>query len=170
MGPDNMPRPFAPESAVIEGKIEIVKRLLGTYNHDPAHEEIFTALCAVIEEIERLRSALRYEQNRSDRIGTHGPNCYAWGPAHWECAMGEIERLQTENAALRDVASEAELNREGIKHAHAELRRLRERIEKAPRVCLMDDPDRYVVSVYGRDAPMMERLIGKNARLVVEEG
>lgn len=39
-------------------------------------------------------------------------------------AADEIERLLAENAAIREVADEAELNREGIKHAHAEIARL----------------------------------------------
>ena len=48
------------------------------------------------DEIERLRDALRYEENRSNRIGTHGDGCYSWGPSHYECAMREIERLRNE--------------------------------------------------------------------------
>ena len=54
-------------------------------------------------EIERLREALRYEENRSNRIGTHGDGCYSWGPSHYECAMREIERLREEVCDLKDL-------------------------------------------------------------------
>lgn len=42
------------------------------------------------QEIERLRAALRYEENRFSRIGTHGPDCWKWGPGHYECALRKI--------------------------------------------------------------------------------
>jgi len=52
------------------------------------------AIGKAIDEIKRLREALRYEENRFNRIGTHSNGCYEWGPRHYECAMREIERLQ----------------------------------------------------------------------------
>lgn len=50
------------------------------------------------DEITRLNAALQWEQNRSERIGTHGPGCHAWGPAHYECLLRENTRLTAELA------------------------------------------------------------------------
>lgn len=44
------------------------------------------------QEIERLNKSLQFEQNYLSRVGTHGPDCYKWGPGHWECAMREIAK------------------------------------------------------------------------------
>jgi len=65
------------------------------------HADVDDALDAIedaAKEIERLTAALRYEQHQLNRIGTHGVNCWKWGPQHYECARRKIEDL--EGAAL----------------------------------------------------------------------
>ena len=53
------------------------------------------ALCSeAANEIDRLRAALVYEQHQLSRIGTHGVNCWKWGPQHYECARRKIEDLE----------------------------------------------------------------------------
>lgn len=46
------------------------------------------------QEIDRLRTALRYEANRFSRIGTHAPDCWKWGPQHYECALRKIKEIK----------------------------------------------------------------------------
>ncbi len=57
---------------------------------------------ALEEENERLNKALKWEQNRAGRVGTHSPGCWQWGPQHYECAMRHIAALDKdlESAAL----------------------------------------------------------------------
>jgi len=60
-------------------------------------------------EIERLNKALTWEQNRAGRIGTHGPGCHTWGPAHYECLLREHERLKIETALNKMAENAREL-------------------------------------------------------------
>jgi hypothetical protein len=68
---------------------------------------LLTGLCQdAATEIDRLNKALIWEQNRSERIGTHAPGCHTWGPAHYECLLREHERLKA-SIALDKMAENA---------------------------------------------------------------
>jgi hypothetical protein len=59
-------------------------------------------VCDLQAEVERLNKALTWEQNRSERIGTHGPGCHTWGPSHYECLLRVNAELLTALVLLLD--------------------------------------------------------------------
>jgi hypothetical protein len=90
---------------------ELVKILNNPEEHYPGNFDtpqranaLLTGLCQdAATEIDRLNKALTWEQNRSDRIGTHGPGCHTWGPAHYECLLRVNAELV---AALEQILEE----------------------------------------------------------------
>jgi hypothetical protein len=50
---------------------------------------------ALRAEVERLNKALTWEQNRAERIGTHGPGCHTWGSQHYECLLRKFNEENT---------------------------------------------------------------------------
>jgi predicted nuclease with TOPRIM domain len=44
-------------------------------------------------EIKRLTACLKWEQNWLERVGTHAPGCWQWGPGHYMCAVRHIEEM-----------------------------------------------------------------------------
>jgi len=47
-----------------------------------------------LSENERLRRELKYQEAREGHIGTHGPDCWSYGPRHYECALRRIKELE----------------------------------------------------------------------------
>jgi hypothetical protein len=72
-------------------------------------QDAATELAQMQAEVERLNKALTWEQNRAERIGTHGPGCHTWGPAHYECLLREHERLKIETALNKMAENAREL-------------------------------------------------------------
>jgi len=129
------------------------------------------------DEIERLRKALRYEQHILSREGTHGPDCATWGPAHYECAMREIERLRAERDESAQIKCLVDIRWavgdngvrmqdelvEYIREIVAERDKLRGRIEKS---AVADAGATF----RALGLPCGHGWDGKSLRLVVEEG
>ena len=73
---------------------ELIERLrLLEQDHEPDRWPAIRMrdVYALLEEIDRLNNAIKYEQHRVERIGTHGLGCSEWGPNHYECALREVE-------------------------------------------------------------------------------
>jgi hypothetical protein len=56
--------------------------------------ELDLMLGDALTENERLKKRLQYQEDREGWIGTHGPECYTYGPRHYECALRRIKELE----------------------------------------------------------------------------
>ena len=70
------------------------------------YSDISSELRRLYAENERLNNALQSEQNRSERIGTHGPGCHTWGHRHYECLLREYKSLLEALQELRYAATD----------------------------------------------------------------
>ena len=85
-------------------------------------------------EVERLNKALKWEQDRSGRVGTHSPGCWTWGHQHYRCAMEHIAGLdkELESAALIVglVREDLKDNQDILDEAAKEVNELNEEVRR----------------------------------------
>jgi len=79
-----------PEDAVdlVDEAADEIERLRARDQH--WNEHLGTAQA----EIKRLTACLKWEQNWLERVGTHSPGCWQWGPGHYMCAVRHIEEME----------------------------------------------------------------------------
>ena len=84
------------------------------------YASISSELRRLSAENERLNNALQSEQNRFERIGTHGPGCHTWGHRHYECLLRQYKSLLEaleELCACPQWVDEATVPKAGIETA-----------------------------------------------------
>ena len=56
---------------------------------------LVSATSAALAENALLKERLKYQDDREGWIGTHSPECWTFGPRHYECALRHIEAIQS---------------------------------------------------------------------------
>jgi len=54
------------------------------------NEHLVSATAAALAENALLKKRLTYQDDREGWVGTHSPECWAFGPRHYECALRHI--------------------------------------------------------------------------------
>ena len=55
-----------------------------------ANAYLVNATAFALAEVATFKKRLKYQDAREGHIGTHGPDCWSWGPKHYECALRHI--------------------------------------------------------------------------------
>ena len=54
------------------------------------NEKLIKATSAALAENALLKKRLTYQDDREGWVGTHSPDCWSYGPRHYECALRHI--------------------------------------------------------------------------------
>ena len=60
-----------------------------------ANAYLVNATAFALAEVTTLKKRLKYQDDREGWIGTHSPECWTFGPRHYECALRHIEAIQS---------------------------------------------------------------------------
>ena len=102
----------------------LIERLRTLEGSDDLGNGYFTVCHEAADEIERLNTALKYEENRLGRIVSHGPGCHTWGPQHYECLL---RKSAADGEALSTISGLASAGNHDI--AQSAARGILQRIE-----------------------------------------
>ena len=58
------------------------------------NEKLIKATAAALAEVATLKKRLTYQDDREGWVGTHSPECWSFGPRHYECAIRHIKELE----------------------------------------------------------------------------
>ena len=54
---------------------------------------LVSATSAALAENALLKERLKYQDDREGWVGTHGPECWTFGPRHYDCAIRHINSI-----------------------------------------------------------------------------
>ena len=58
-----------------------------------ANAYLVNATAFALTEVATFKNRLKYQDDREGHIGTHGPDCWSYGPKHYECALRRINSM-----------------------------------------------------------------------------